>query len=69
MIKSRREGGGEGEALLSEFLLYTILYFVKAKGSARAPGAPSLDTPLGVGQTISFKEFVRLHTTSSTEDS
>ena len=49
------------KALLSEFQLYRILYFVRAKGSARAPGAPSLDTPLGVGQTISIKEFVRLH--------
>ena len=56
MIKSSRERGGG--ALLSEFKLYRILYFVRAKGSARAPGAPSLDTPLSVGQT---KEFVRLH--------
>ena len=49
MIKSSRGGGG---ALLSEFQLYRILYFVRAKGSARAPGAPSLDTSLDVGQTI-----------------
>ena len=46
-----------GEALLSEFQLYRVLYCVRAKGSARASGAPSLDTPLGVGQTIPLKNL------------
>ena len=59
MIKSSRGGGGGWEALLSEFQLYRMLYFVKAtcKGSARAPRAPSLDTPLGVCQTIPLKNL------------
>ena len=32
--------------MLSEYQLHTLLYFVRAKGGARAPWAPSLDTPL-----------------------
>ena len=58
MIKSSRGGGGGGGVGgVSEFQLYRIL---RAMGSARALGAPSLHTPLGVGQTISIKEFVHL---------
>ena len=39
MIKSSRGGGGGGgaEAVSSEFQLYRMLCFARAKGGARAP--------------------------------